>query len=425
MGDPIWLDTNVTSRALRGDAAVIDQLASLRRQGRQLLITKQVAEEQVFGKKARDIQGVSQTSTPARQRATSLALAQLEVELDERTFSIPEAKFNQYVTIEQHNVSYADRSVLAEVKASAEMRGVSNPQILTGELGAKGMASRTGSWGIGSVPAEVSKGGGVPRANINLEEYPPDEQGPILKFFNDRPFIAKLAEAGAKLGAQYIASKMMSEVMDHFKSEIDDARKALETSHPNPTLLKAQAGLEPYKRAYEAALQQVMAADTARKWEAVILAFTPDNNIDATKAKLDQQIAKVKSAADGKLSDFGKVAGEYVDVLTKLYKKVADSATGLDDIAKGVEKRGAVFKSAGDGLEDTFWRYYPVVAAFPLAAYEWMNVYNVADNLQDVARKIIDFANDVRARLSGCETVLGDLDQELQRVGDATYKFGV
>jgi uncharacterized protein YukE len=426
MADPIWLDTSAVINALRGDPALNDQLSAFRKAGRKLLITQQVETEALYGNPLsvpRNQPRVPKGPSPQERAYAQFGMSKIGVEVDVNTRAIPPATREIYLTLKGWgNVSLSDRTILAEIKASAEMMGVGKPQLLTAEANNQAMRTMTGNWGIESVQA--AKSPDLTRARVNLKEYPPDEEGEISKFFKDRPLFQKLKLLGLSIAAQEISNEMMSEVLDHFKSEVSQAEKALDINHPDPARLKAQAGLEPFKRAYEAGLAQVSAAQTARVFEAVALAFTRDEDIDAVKAQMDKQIVKIKSAADGKISSFGKLAGEYVDALVLLYKKVVRSASGLDAIADAVEQRGKIVKSAGDDLEQLFWDKAPVISAFPLAYFEWLNVYNLASALEDVGGQVLTFANQVRARLDACTKVLEGLDQELAKVSEATYAYG-
>jgi hypothetical protein len=426
MGDPIWLDTNTVDKALKGDAAINDQLTTLRKSGRDLLITQQVETELLYGNPLsvpKNKPAVANSPTPERRAAMKTGMDRIGIAVDEKSRSIPQATRDKYMQIKKDNISVSDRTVLTEVKASAEMRGIAKPQMLTAEIKQKAMVTQAKAFGVESVAAAVPKGPAVPNPRVNLNDYPKDEEGEISKYFKDRPFLEKLGLIGATVAAQVISNEAMSLVMDHFKDEVADGLKALNVSHPDPSQLKAQAGLEPFKRAYDQAFSQISSADALRAQEAAILAFTKDKDIPATKAYLDAQIVKVISALDGKVSDFGKIAREYIDAIGRLYAQVGRSATGLPDIAAQIQKRGDIVKSAGDELERTFWKYVPVAAGFPVLYYEWLNVDNVADSLQQVGAQVLALAQIISDRYDACTKMLDELDREMQKVSDAIIKF--
>jgi hypothetical protein len=428
VGDPIWLDTNTLDQALKGDPAINDQLAGFRRSGRQLLVTERVETELLYGndltiKKNKPF--VKQIPEPQFRAQMKKGMNKIGVEVDTRARSIPIERLYQYRSIKATNVSESDRRVLSEIKASAEARGIAAPEIITVEKASKAMSAHSSAWRIKSVPAAVSKPGVVPEyPRVNLADYPEDREGEISRFFKDRPVLKKLTLIGGTVAAQEVSSKMLSEVFEHFNDALARAGQAFEAKHPDPTQMRSKARIDDYKRAYEAALSNVNLPTKLKVGEAVILAFTPDRDIDKTKAYLDAQIAKVASAADGRLIGFAQAAGEYIDAMTSLYKQIGAASLGLlPDIAADIEKRGQVVFDAGVKLDETFWRVLPIVAAFPIAYYEWLNVKSVADSFDKLGSSLLGFAGHISARQRDYEAALKRLDDELIKVSEQAAKF--
>jgi hypothetical protein len=427
VGDPIWLDTNTLDQALKGDPAINDQLSALRRSGRQLLVTERVETELLYGndltvKKNKPF--AKQIPEPQFRAQMEKGMAKIGVEVDTSARSIPIERLYKYRAIKATNVSESDRRVLSEIKASAEARGIAAPEVITVEKASKAMSAHSSAWGIKSVPAAVSKPGAVPQyPRVNLAEYPEDREGEISRFFKDRPVLKKLALIGGTVAAQEISSKMLSEVFEHFNDAVARAGQAFEAKHPDPAQMRSKARIDDYQRAYEAALSSANLATNLKVAEAVILAFTPDRDIDRTKAYLDAQIANVASAADGRLIGFAQAAGEYSDAMVSLYKQIVAAALGLPDIAADIEKRGQVVFDAGIELDKTFWRVLPAVGAFPLAYYEWLNVKNVANSFEQLGESVLRFGGQISARYRDYEAALKRLDDELMKVSERVAKF--
>ncbi|MBL8590525.1 MAG: hypothetical protein JNK46_18470, partial [Methylobacteriaceae bacterium] len=161
MPDPIWLDNNIVDRAWKGDVDVRAKLAEFRGQGRKLLIVPWVKNEFIEGDWTADTGGkkntppVGERGMPANYRAQAEAfLKEQGIETDLSGDKIENKKRQAYIwetKAPTGEVSNKDRMVLGQIKASAEARGVANPQVYTAEQGGKGMASQTKGWGITSI----------------------------------------------------------------------------------------------------------------------------------------------------------------------------------------------------------------------------------------------------------------------------------
>jgi hypothetical protein len=282
------------------------------------------------------------------------------------------------------------------------------------------MISQAPKWGIKAVPAAKPAPGSVPAPpRVDLADtYPEEKKGPISRFFKDRPVLKKLGLLGANIGAQLIKGAIFTAIKEHFDSVLQDAEKEFDSEYPDLGQLKAKAGLERYKQAYLAALSKLRAPTRAKAWGALILAFTNERDFDKVKKHLTDQISKVQSAADGTQSGFGKVAEEYIDAMIALYVQL-NAYSSLDGIAADIRKRGAVLDSAGRDLEKTYFQYAGISAAFPLAYYEWMDVYLVAQNFQSLGGSVLSFASKIQARYQLSQTMQKQLDEELIKVSEA------
>ena len=194
--------------------------------------------------------------------------------------------------------------------------------------------------------------------------------------------------------------------------------------HPDAFQLRAQAGLDRYKQAYETALMRANLPSNLKVAEAVALAFTKGSDIARAKAVWDAQIAKVVSAKDGAVSGYGKVAGEYLTALGDLDEKLVSVGLGVQDIAADIKKRGSVILAAGEALQQTFWKNLVHTLPFPVVYYEWMNVKNTADSFVNLGSTVLAFSAYISDRLAAYEVTLKQLQQEMQKVSDELNKFG-
>ncbi len=417
MGDPVWLDNNVLDNALKGDAAINKQLANYRKAGRPLLVVPAVADELMNGNVVKGTAG----PLPEFRKAMQQGMTKLGVQVDTMASKLPpNTTLKDLYTTGADNVSLSDRRVLNQIKTSAQARGIAAPEMVTAETGSKAMISQASKWGIKAVPAAKPAPGSVtapPRVDL-AEEYPAEREGPISRFFKDRPVLKKLGLVGANLGAQWIKGRIFKAVQDHFESVLEDAAKELDSKYPDPAQLKASMGLERYRQAYLTASSKLRAPTRAKAAEAVILALTPNRDIAKTKKYLDDQISKVQSAADGTQSGYAKVAEEYIDAMVALYAQL-NAYSALGGIAADVNKRGTVIASTGLDLETTYFKYAPITAIYPVAYYEWLDVYTVAKQFQSLGASVLSFASAIQARYALSQSMQKQLDEELIKVSEA------
>lgn len=458
MPDPVWLDTCAVDNALKGNAAINKQLSEYRRAGRRLLVIQQTEIEMLYGniytlKKGKDF--LKQVPSPEFREKMRTGLQKIGVEIDTKWREVPASEYENWVSIGEENVSISDRKVLAQVRASAKARGIANPEILTAEVGAKAMANEklTKKWGITSVKAWPTYYPAPEDPRVILADYPEDKEGEVTRHFKDTAVWEKLSEdsgeaeprlknlppvpgeeptpvrtqlalAGVGIAAQAVSSEMMSRVFDHFTNAIRLAKAEFDARHPDPVLLRAQAGLSPFMQAYETALRSANLPSSLKKAEVAALAFTKDSDIAKAKEYMDAQIAKVASASDGTRSSYAKVAEEYITALSKLAEKVVSAALGVRDIAEDIEKRGSVIRSAGEALQALFWKQLHVTLHFPVVYYEWLNVKNTGDSLVNLGSMVLELSTFISDRLAGYQTLMTQLQQEMQRVSDELSRFG-
>jgi hypothetical protein len=386
MPDPAWLDTGVVHNALQGDAAINAQLTGYREAGRPLLIVPAVADELLNGNVVKG----TPAPPPQFRLAMQQGMAKLGVEIDPHASKLPpNTRLADLYGTGSDNVSLSDRRVLNQIKASARAWGIAAPEMITTETGNKAMLSQASKWGIKAVPAAKPAPGSVPAPpRVDLgEEYPPDKNGPIARFFKDRPLLKQLGLIGAAIGAQYIRGRIFKELKEHFDSVLKNAKKEFESKYPDPELLRVKAGLERYKQAYLAASSKLMTPTGANIAKTVMLALTPTPDIARSRKYPDDQISKVRSAADGTRSGYVKVTEEYIDAMLALYVQL-NAYSALGEIAADIRKRGTVLVS-------------------------------VAEEFKDLGEPVLSFASDIQVIYEDALSTQKELDAELIKVSDA------
>ena len=418
MPDPVWLDNGVLDNALKGDAAINQQLVGYRKAGRPLLVVPAVEQELLNGNV------VTGTSAPAPdfRKAMQQGMIKLGVKVDTLAGKLPpNTRLKDLYTIGADNVSYSDRRVLNQIRASAQARGIAAPEMITTETGNKAMVSQSPKWGIRPVQAARPAPGSVPappRVVLAEDAYPAERKGPISRFFRDRPILKKLGVIGAGVAVQMIKDAIFKAIKDHFSAVLQDAWKELDSRYPDPRQLTANGSLERYRQAYLAAASRLTAPSGVRLAEALILAVTPNRDIAKTKKYLDDQLSKVQSAADGTRSGYAKVTDEYIDAMLALYTQL-NAYSALVEIGADVHKRGAILVSIGRDLEQEFLRCEQMIPPHPVAHLMWMDVQIVGKDFQSLGGFILSFASEIQARYALALSMQKQLDEELIRVSEA------
>lgn len=141
MGDPIWLDNNTVDLALKGDPSINEQLSNYRRAGRKLLMPPAAAQELLDGnvftmeRGNRKHKPVWEKAPTARSRA---AMKMGMKQAGHRSGHFWEQKSSMSRRVDYklqriENISESDRIILGDIKAGAELRSISKPQMITDE----------------------------------------------------------------------------------------------------------------------------------------------------------------------------------------------------------------------------------------------------------------------------------------------------
>lgn len=264
----------------------------------------------------------------------------------------------------------------------------------------------------------------IPKAPLDLADYPPERKGPITRFFNDRPVLGQVGRVAANSGAQYISGKMLEKVMEHFFKVLEKARADFNANFPDVAALSGKAGLDALRAAYE---QRLSDLSVPRKTRVLALAFvaltTPDKDRDAALAETNRRLASVKLGPNA-VPDFIAAGEEFEAGMVDVRQELARLAAPLPDIAKDIHKRAAILTMGGQALEQTFWDLMmSPLAAFPLVYYELWSIHTVAQAFLDIGGRVSGFASEIDAREAAYRRLMDKLDADLLRVGDKVNEF--
>ena len=446
MPDPIWLDTNVVDRVIKGDIAMERELRTLRSRGHALLMVPAANNELLNGnplKMKRNKPVWEQAPTPANKVRMQNGMRRLGIALDRAGFNLPQSTRVKYI-MQDHvplkkgqtgpssvkNISESDNLVLAQIKASAEARGVKNPIMFTAEQGEKAMISQAHVFGVTpmTMPPNPPTGGNAvaaaaPKApKIDLSQYPPEREGPVTKFFKDRPALAKAGLLAGQIGAQALSMKMLEMVQSHYQGVLKDASKEFLAKYPDAASLWRNARIDQHRQAYEAARAKLKAPTNAKVAGAVMVALAPEKDQAAVMRYVQDRLSRVK-LANGEIGSFGKAGTAYVDVMADLMGQLAKYQNGLPEIAEDIRKRASILDRAGTELEKAFWTIMKVAVLSPMTYYATFDIHQAADVFQTLARSVGGFAAEVSGRMTEYERMTAQLDKELIKVSEELGKY--
>jgi len=449
MPDPIWLDTNVVDRVIKGDIALDAELRNLRRRGHRLLMVPAANNELLNGNplKMKGTKPVwEQAPTPASKVRMQIELKRLGIELDMSSAKLSQETRVNYA-MQRHvprkptealpkslnNISESDSLVLSQVKASAEARGVQHPVMFTAEQGTKAMITQAHVYGVtpmtlngnapptgGNAAAAAAKSPKVPK--IDLSQYPPDKEGPISKFFKDRPKLAQAGLLAGQVAAQLVSAKMLEMVQSHFSGVLKDAQKDFRAKYPDAASLWRNGRIDQHKQAYEAALAKLKAPSNAKVAGAVMVAVAPEKDQAAVWRHVQDRLSRVK-LADGAMGSYGAASSAYINAMADLGGLLAKYQTGLPEIADDIRKRASLLEHAGNELEKAFWTIMHVAVFSPITYYQTFDIHHAAEVFLSLAGNVGGFAAEISGRMSEYERMGAQLDKELIKVSEEMGKY--
>ncbi|MBL8590526.1 MAG: hypothetical protein JNK46_18475 [Methylobacteriaceae bacterium] len=466
MPDPIWLDTNAVSEAIKGDIDVRNQLQAFRGAGRKLLITSHVESELLNG----NVITETKTPPPALRAAKVAALAQLGIETDRSADGISGQKRRSYIfdtKAPSGEVSISDRMVLGTIKASAEARGVARPEVFTLETGSKAMVSQSSGWGIkavvlqkpggappsgappaGKPPAAAPSNGTPPAAakppvpggangatadatttaramkaqtrnlapeppKITIADHPPTREGKVTRFFDDRPVLRKVGLVGGVTALNIASGKIMEKLEAHFLGALDKASKDFAAHFPGAPALAAQASLEALKSQASKSLASFMAASGRSP--------NPKAFGNDRVAALRATIAWLAGRKDraGAQQQFDAAATTYINAMADLVERLDALRRELAPRAADIRLRSDSLLRHGETLIALFDATMQYAAAAPFVREQWYDVRSLGMTLRTLGEAVGSLATEMEETTRGYERLQRALLDELQRISEA------
>jgi hypothetical protein len=323
---------------------------------------------------------------------------------------------------------------------------VSTPQMDTGSQHATietvpamptkaGPAAKVGGAAPGKVSQRYALNFSKPQSsgkmtNIDLSDYPPDREGTVTRFFKKSSalqtfvsgasltlLVASVASEAARDETREQILKVIEPIQSYFRGAIHGARNEFQSQFPDPGSLFREAGIENYRKAYDAAAK-LSAPQNARVFAAVVVALTPDKDQDQALRVFGPALTN-RGVNTGDLTRYRDAGFAYekamADLLEQLYKYQASLPKIADDIAR----RAAVLQRAGDNLDDAFWSLMQSpIAITPVVYYEVLGIYRVSQVFQVLGANMEGFAVEIKSRANDYQRLIDSLDMQLTQVGN-------
>jgi hypothetical protein len=510
--DPIWVDTCTLVFIYKGDFALELELWNLRADGHELLIVPAVRHELMQGNPltaSPEKPQWEQVPSEAEQRDVARMLNRLGVKVDLASNQVG-TKSRVHLAFQDHlpqhsehdirrveererrkgrtgdaarllhrgvskhldDISQSDSQVLAQIKRSAEVRGIAEPKVFTSEEGEKAMASKSHLFGVTSITRKTPKpprggggkgggGGGPPGGpKLNLSEYPADKDLPIVRFFKDRPVLRQVGLTAASNEAEFFQTVLsdyiqahcgganvdlctaMTETLNpnisipllpripnprqlvesHFDEALMSAYKEFAVKFPDIRSLSTDLRLDECRAAYNAALAKLQEPSRAMVWGGTMVALNPPQNQAAVWQQVQQRLSTVKLAS-GAIGGYGQAAAAYIDAMAELMTRLAKHSEGLPAIGDEIGRRSAALERAGDETEQAFQMLLPFVLPVPLGFYAISDLHLWAAAFTRYGESLGALSADLRGRADEYQRMSAALDKELIKVSEEMNRY--
>jgi hypothetical protein len=494
--DPIWVDTCTLVFISKGDFALELELQELRREGHELLIVPAVRHELMQGnpltaspKKAQWEQVPSEAERMEIARISNRLGIKVDLSTNVTTMQsrvrrawqdhLPRHAKENGVSKHIDDISQSDSQVLAQIKISAEARGVTNPIVFTSEEGGKAMVTKARLYGVTSMTRKTPKppkapkppkppsggssgvpggggGGGPPK--FTLSEYPPDKELPVVRFFKDRPMLRQVGltaasnavaffqmvlsdyiaahcgkgnadVCGALDDAMSVSTPLLPQIPNprqvleaHFDGGLTKAYKEFAEKFPDVRSLSTDLRIDACRAAYNAALAKLQEPSNAKVLGATMVALAPPKQQAAVWQEVQKRLSTVKLAS-GATGSYGQAASAYIDAMAELMTRLAKHSKGLPEIADEIRRRSAALHRAGEETEDAFRMLMPFAMPIPLGFYALSDLHTWAATFTRYGEGLGALAAELRGRADEYETMAAALDKELIKVSEEMNRY--
>lgn len=265
-------------------------------------------------------------------------------------------------------------------------------------------------------------------SKIDLSDYPPDKEGLVSRFFKNDT-LQKLT-AGVSLGRDALSmagqaaggwieeaiQTITEPIQSHFARALDEAQREFRERFPDANSLLRHWEIDRHRKAYEAAAAKLRIPDQVRLGAKVLLAFTPDKDLDAASHEMEQRLANVGTRPEERRNHQDSGAA-YEDAMINLLAEMSEYEVLLPTIDEDIAKRALVLQHAAHDLEAAFWSVIQSPAALvPVIYYESFDIYRVAGIFQRLSGNMAGFAAEINSRTAEYQRVRDSLDEQLLRV---------
>jgi Domain of unknown function (DUF4157) len=260
--------------------------------------------------------------------------------------------------------------------------------------------------------------------DINIADYPPDKQGPITRFFKDRPVLAQFSAIGASMTMEYMKGKAFDKIQEHFESALHDAREEFELTFRDTKTLLAEKGVTQTRKAYQTALVALRAPNIRRDFLLILAAFSPPEQVEEA-IRTAKRLGSTHKIRGSDIQNFLTAADAYVVAMDSVQNVLYEHLRyrpGLPAIAKDIFARAAVLKSIGADLQDFFWEMVQF-AWIPSVEIALMDIYWVSNNFSVLGDRLWQFGVEVEQRHREYRKLLKNLDWQFEMINRAVLKW--
>ena len=261
-----------------------------------------------------------------------------------------------------------------------------------------------------------------PPAEINLSDYPPDREGPVVGRFRDGAAIG--ATIAAVQGAVTIVSlatdtdiSALGFVQWHFNSEIDDAYAEFQSAYPEVSALRNQTGLDQAAKAYDAALENLQTPKKLLTAIALLSLGVPEDQRAAFIQTQSENIAKMGGGQE-RLQAYVDAGADYLRIASEVEEALQNlQYYDLPAMADDVGRRASALADASSQLMDTFyWMLQFPTAYFGPGEWAALETMHVAGVLGALSGRISGLSSEISSRANGYQQLWDELEKNQVKV---------
>jgi Domain of unknown function (DUF4157) len=258
--------------------------------------------------------------------------------------------------------------------------------------------------------------------DINLSEYPPDKEGPIVGRFRDGEAISTtVAVVGGAITVVSLATdsdiSALGFVRGHFDSEIDDAFAEFRSKYPEVSVLRTTLGLDQSTKAYDDAFSNLQLPQKAVAAVGLLALMTPEKDREAFIATALQNIATAGGGPE-RLQNYFDAGKSYLNSAFIMESTLQDLRYfDLPGIANDIDRRASALTAASSQLKDTFYSMLQYAVAWwgpgEMAALE---ILHLSDVFGELAHRLGGLAAQIDSRANDYQKLWGEVEENQKKV---------